>query len=227
MNTKMKHTLTSFAPLLGFVLTTLLFAAVTGGKTLSIMNLRILLSQFLVTALVATGGVFSFSCGALDMSLGGSACLAAVAGALLGLKTNSVVVMIVATLVISMLIAYCKGVVAAYLKLPVFIVTIVFGSVLGAIALVLLKKTTTLSVSSLVTIKDATWLNIGMVAVFYLFCLYIFNFTKIGKSCKLQGGNLLTATELGIDAKKNIIVAFLMSGLGVALAAVAILMRTK
>ncbi|MGB4658756.1 MAG: ABC transporter permease [Mobilitalea sp.] len=219
--------LIKYVPIIGLVLVIVVFAALTKGKTVSSVNLKILTNQVVLTALVAIGAVFSFSCGAFDMSLGGSLCLSAIAGALAGTKTNSLFVMILVTFLVSMTIALFKGIIAANLTLPIFIVTIIFSSFLSAIGLVLLGKETTISLGKLVNIKSMTVINITLLAGFYLLSLFLFNYTKIGKSMKLQGGNMKAANQSGINSKRNVIIAFAMSGLGVALAAIITLLRTK
>lgn len=216
-----------WVPLLGLMLTVLVFALLTEGRTVSMLNLKILTNQIVVTALVSIGAVFAFASGALDLSLGGSVALTGITAAIVGLRADSFVVMLVTAFLVSFIIALIKGVVAAYLKLPVFIVTIVFGGILTSIGLVLLGKETTLSVRSLGTVQDLTWVNVMFVGGFFILALYLFNYTRIGKSCKLQGGNLLAARQLGINAKKNIIIAFLVGSIGVALAAIIILLHAK
>lgn len=222
-----KRLMINFAAIFGLILTVVLFAILTNGRTISPINLRILSNQFIVTALVAIGAIFAFACGALDMSLGGSVCLTAICGGIVATKTNSIPAMVLSIIIVSMLIAAFKGIVAAYLKLPVFIVTIVFGSVLTAIGLTLLGNETTISVSKLISVKEMTLINIIFILLFYLFALLLFNYTKIGKSCKLQGGNLLASNQSGINARFNVIISFLMGGVGVALAVLIIILRTK
>ncbi len=217
----------SMASILGLVLVVTVFAILTDGKSISPINLKILSNQIVVTALVAIGMVFSFASGALDMSAGGSLGISAVAGALVGLGTGSFWLMILTVFIVSMSVAALKGFIAAYLTLPVFIVTIIFGSFLSAVGLVLLGTTTTLSLSSLITIRDMTWINIIFLVGFFLFALVIFNYTKIGKSAKLQGGNPLASGQSGISSKKTIIYSFLMSGLGITLAAIITILKTK
>lgn len=224
---ELKAKFINYVPIIGLILVTVVFAVLTEGKTVSSVNLKILTNQVILTALVSIGAVFSFSCGAFDMSLGGSLCISAIVGALAGMKTNSMVVMILATLVASMVIALFKGYVAANLTLPIFIVTIIFNSFLSAIGLVLLGKSTTLSIGKIVTVKDMTLINIIFLGGFFLLAVLLFNYTKIGKSMKLQGGNITAAIQSGINAKRNILIAFAMSGLGVALAAIITLLRTK
>lgn len=224
---KVKEKAIDFAPVIGLILVTAIFAILTKGKTISSMNLKILTNQIILTALVSIGAVFSFSCGAFDMSVGGSLCLSAIAGAIAGIKTDSMLVMIVTIFVVSMAIALFKGVVAAYLTLPVFIVTVIFSGVLAAIGLVLLNGVASLSVSSIVKVSDMTSINIIFLVGFYLVALLLFNYTKIGKACKLQGGNPLASGQSGISSKACIIIAFMMSGIGITLAAIITLLRTK
>jgi ribose transport system permease protein len=226
-NSKYKNLLINLSPFLGLILVIIVFAILTDGKSVSSVNLKILTNQIILTALVGIGLVFSFSCGALDMSTGGSLCLSAIIGGLAGVRTGNFWIMILTVVIVSMIIAILKGVVAAYLTLPVFIVTIIFGSLLSAIGLVLLGSETTISLSELVPIKTMTVINVLFIGGYYIFALIVFNYTKIGKSCKLQGGNSLASGQSGISAKKNIIIAFLMSGIGVTLAAIITILNTK
>lgn len=225
--TSNKDLLMSFAAILGLILVTVTFAVLTNGKSISAVNLKILTNQIIVTALVAIGMVFSFASGSLDMSAGGSLGISAIVGALVGLKTENFWLMILSIVIVSMGIAAIKGIIAAYLTLPVFIVTIIFGSFLSAIGLVLLGSQTRLSLSNLVKVENMTAINVSFIIGFYVFALILFNYTKIGKSGKLQGGNFLASAQSGIDAKKTIIYSFLMGGVGVTLAAIITILKTR
>lgn len=222
-----KNLLINMTPIIGLVLTIVVFAILTDGRTIGHVNVKILLSNFLVTSIVAVGAVFAFGCGALDMSLGGSICLTVIAGAMVAKSTESILLMIITIFVVSMVISLLKGLITAFLDLPVFIVTIVIGSMLTAIGLVLLGNETTISLSRVLNFNDSTILYASIIGVFYIFSLVIFNYTKIGKGIKLQGGNILVAKQMGINPKMNKIIAFVMVGLAVALAAIVILLRTK
>lgn len=219
--------LISSAALLGLIMVVLMFAILTNGKSISPINLKILTNQIMITALVAIGMVFAFASGSLDMSAGGALCLSAISGALIGLHTGNFWLMIVGIVFVSMTIALIKGVIAAYLTLPVFIVTIIFGSLLSAIGLVLLGSKTSLSLSSIVKIRDTTYINIFLLIGFFVFALLVFNYTRIGKAGKLQGGNALASGQSGINSKTTVIYAFLMGGIGVTLAAIMTILKTK
>ena len=226
---RLRRTLIDLSPLFGLVLCVAVFALLTGGDSLSARNITNIISQFIITCLVAIGAVFPFSAGALDMSLSGSMCLSAVSGALAGVATQNAVVMIVVTVAVSILIALLKGIVSAYLDLPVFIVTIVLSSVLSAVALFMMGNQTTVSIRKLLNVPGQTMnvLNVIFVATFFLIALFLFNYTKLGKSAKLQGGNPLASAQSGINGKKVMIQSFLLGGVGVALAALVSMLSTK
>jgi ribose transport system permease protein len=224
---KRKELMIELAPLIGLIIVVIVFAVLTNGKSISNVNLKILTNQVILTALVAIGLVFSFACGALDMSSGGTLCLSAIAGALAGIKTENFWIMILTVIAVSMGIAVFKGLVAAYLTLPIFIVMIIFGSFLTSIGLVLLGDETTLSLGTIIPKMDMTLINIIFIGCFYLIAMIVFNYTKVGKACKLQGGNFLAAGQSGINTKQNVIIAFVMSGIGITLAAIITILKTK
>ena len=220
-------TLSDLAPLIGFVLIVGLFFWLTQGKILNPTNLKSLTNQVIVTALVALGAVFVFGAGALDMSLSGSVCLTAIIGAKVAMATGSIPATLLACLIVSLVLGLLKGLLAAYLDVPFFIVTIVIGALLGALGLLIMGKETVLSISNLPVITDMTGLNIITLGGFYLVGLILFNYTQIGKSCKLIGGNAVAARQSGINIGVNKIIAFLIAAIGVCLAAFIILLRTK
>jgi ribose transport system permease protein len=216
-----------FAPIIGFVLIALFFFILTEGKIFSPTNLKSLTNQVLITALVGIGAVFVFGAGAFDMSMSGSVCLTAIIGAKVAMATGSLPAMLFACLIVSILLGIIKGLLAAYVDVPFFIVTIVIGALLGALGLLIMGKETVLSINNIPVIKDMTPINIITLGGFFLFGLILFDYTKIGKSCKLIGGNAIAARQSGINIEKNKIIAFLIAALGVSLAAMIILLRTK
>ena len=96
-------------------------------------------------------------------------------------------------------------------------------SVLNALVLVLIKMNGTgseirvpmMAVSKL----NTTQFKIFVLAAFFLVCLLVFSFTKVGRMQKFQGGNPICAKLSGISVKKMSIIAFIMSGIGVGLGA--------
>lgn len=220
-------TLSDFAPVIGFVLISVFFFVITDGKIFSPTNLKSLTNQVLITALVGIGAVFVFGAGAFDMSMSGSVCLTAIIGAKVAIATGSIPAILAACLAVALTLGIIKGLLAAYVDVPFFIVTIVIGALLGALGLLIMGKETVLTMTNIATIKDMTLINIITLGGFYMLGLVLFNYTKIGKSCKLIGGNAIAARQSGINIEKNKIIAFLVGALGVSLAAIIILLRTK
>ncbi len=225
--TILKDKVAGFAPLLGLLIVITVFAILTGGRSISTANMRIVANQAFVTAIAAIGAVFIFSCKAIDMSLSGTICLCSIAAALAGLRTQSMAVMVLTIFGVALVISLFKGVAAAYLTLPVFIVTIIFGNFLSAIALVLMGSQTTLQMGSLIHVSNATRAGVIILLLFFLGAAFLFNYTRIGKSNKLVGGNPVAADQSGISSKKSIIISFLICGFGAALAALVTILRTK
>ena len=55
--------------------------------------------------------------------------------------------------------------------------------------------------------------------LFRSICIFVFNFTKIGRMQKFLGGNPTCAKLTGISSKKMAIIAFVMAGIGIGLGA--------
>jgi len=219
--------ISDFAPIVGLILLSILFFVLTDGKIFGPTNLKSLTNQVLITALVGVGAVFVFGAGAFDMSMSGSLALAAILGAKVAMATGSVPYMVLTCLAVSLTLGLIKGLMAAYVDVPFFIVTIVIGALLGALGLLVMGKETVLTVANVPTIRDMTPINVITLGGFYLAALLLFNYTPIGKSCKLIGGNMIAARQSGIKIDRMKIVAFLVAALGVSLAAIIILLRTK
>jgi ribose transport system permease protein len=62
---------------------------------------------------------------------------------------------------------------------------------------------------------------------FYLLALVLFNYTPLGIKVKTMGGSARASRQSGIDTKKTTMWLFVISSIGVALAAFIILIRTR
>lgn len=220
-------TVGAWAPVIGLVAIVVVMSALTKGEILSATNLKSLTNQVLVTALVGVGAVFVFAAGAFDMSLSGSVAVATVIGAKVALATGSIPMALAACLAVSLGVGLVKGLLAAFVKIPFFILTIVIGSLLTALVLVIMGTDTVLIVSTLADISDLTVVNVITLGGFFLLALVLFNYTRLGKSCKLIGGNEVAARQSGISLERTRIMAFLVSAMGVGLAAFIVLLRTR
>ena len=192
-----------------------------------------MLSTVMLTALVSIGSVFVFGSGCFDMSMGGTLCMSAVVGCYAGIATGSAIVVFLGCLATSLVLNVLKAIFAAYVEVPLFIVTIELGSILSALVLVMIGTETTIffsnAVKPIITLSPAqlTWLNLIVLVVYFVICLFLFNYTRLGREVKLLGGNPITFRQTGLNAAKVKILAFVVAAFGVALAAFVMLMSTR
>lgn len=221
---QLKKYIMNLTPLFGLIA---LFAAfLVLGKIQDInisYGLKSIINQSVVVAVVATGAIFIYTLGSFDISLGASVAVSALIGGMVYNKTESILIMTIVCIGVAVLIGLFNSVLASIFNLPVFVTTIAMLSVLNALILVLIKVNGT---GSEIAIPSAAvkGLNnmpfkIVVLLLFFLLSMFIFNFTKIGRMQKFQGGNPVCAKLSGIKEKKMAIIAFAMSGIGVGLGA--------
>ena len=205
------------APLFGLVALLVAFFIIGTSKNINVAyGMKSIINQSVVVAVVATGAIFIYTLGSFDISLGASVAVSALVGGIVYNKTESLVIMFAACLGVAVFIGLFNSVLASIFNLPVFVTTIAMLSVLNALVLVLIKMNGTgseirvpmMAVSRL----NTTQFKIFVLAAFFLVCLLVFSFTKVGRMQKFQGGNPICAKLSGISVKK-------MSGIGVGLGA--------
>ena len=220
-------------PIVGFVLVVVIFSIATKGDLLTVQNLQNLLNQVMLTALVSLGSVFIFGTGCFDMSMGGTLCMAAVVGGYVGIATGNIWLMGLACLGVSLILNILKGIFASYVEVPFFIVTIVLGSILSALVLVIMGSESTIYLSSAInpviefTESQKTVLNLIALAAYFALCVFLFNFTRLGREVKMLGGNPVTFRQTGLNPVKVKMLAFIIGAIGIALAAFVVLVRTR
>ncbi len=223
----------NYFPIVGFVLVIVVFSLITEGDFLSVQNLQNLLNQVILTALVSLGSVFVFGTGCFDMSMGGTLCMSAVVGGYVGIATGNIWLMALACLAVALVLNILKGLFASYVEVPLFIVTIVLGSVLSALVLVIMGDKTTIMLSEAInpvvefTQSQKTALNAISLGAYFVLCLFLFNFTRLGREVKLLGGNPVTFRQTGLNPVRTKMTAFIVGAVGIALAAFVVLMNTR
>ena len=223
----------NLAPYIGLVLVVIIFTILTKGSLLSATNLQSLSNQVIVTALVTIGAVFVFGAGFFDMSMAGTICFSAVLGGLTANATGNLFLAAIVVLAVSLVFGFAKGMFAAYINIPFFIFTIVLGSVISSVVLVLLGSKTTVNLSDAVTaipelsFTQMSIVNVICLALFFIAGIILFNYTSLGLRIRNMGGNIIAARQSGISTKKTAVEAFLVSAAGVAIAAFLLLIRTR
>jgi len=215
---------------LGVLFAALCAVVSTKGYRLD-MYLEIVFNEGVVLAIVATGAVFIYTLGSFDISLGASTLFSAALGVQTYNATNSLPLMILVIFAVAIGCSLLSSVLASVFHIPVFVTTVAMMSVLTAIAAQIITTyggaLGGISIpSEVVRPLDKPWIKIVILVAFAALCLFVFNFTKIGRRQKFLGGNPVCAKLTGIDLNKYAIIAFVMAGLGVGIGAFLTLVYT-
>lgn len=219
-----KKQILKIAPVVALLILFAIFYLVGTMKDINIAyGMKSMINQSVVVAIVATGAVFIYTLGSFDISLGASVAVSALLGGIVYNSSKSLVLMFVVCVGIAVVIALFNSVLASVFNLPVFVTTIAMLSILNALILMLISVNGTGSQIAVPSEAVKGLDNLGVkILVLFLFealCIFVFNFTKIGRSQKFVGSNPICAKLTGISAKKMSIIAFVMAGVGVGLGA--------
>lgn len=214
----------NMAPLAGLLLLYAVFMILGNIKDINVAyGMKAVVNQSIVVAIVATGAVFIYTLGSFDISLGASVAVSALLGAMAYNATGSLVCMFLVNMGVAVTVSLFNSVLASIFNLPVFVTTIAMLSILNALALVLIKVNGTgaeIAVpAQAVEALDTIELKAFILIAFFAVCMFVYNFTKIGRKQKMLGGNPVCARLTGISGKKMAILAFVMAGIGVGLGA--------
>ena len=195
------------------------------------MYLRIIFNEGVVLAVVATGAIFIYSLGSFDISLGASTLFSATIGVLVYNSTQSLPLMILTIFGVAVGCSLLSSVLASVFHIPVFVTTVAMMSVLSAVAAqIITTKGGALGgigiPAAVVEPLDNLPFKLAVLAAFAVLCVFVFNFTKIGRRLKFLGSNPVCAKLSGIKVNVYAIIAFVMAGLGVGLGAFLTLVYT-
>ncbi|MBR1692733.1 MAG: inner-membrane translocator [Lachnospiraceae bacterium] len=221
---KVKNLFIKLAPLIGLLLLIAGYFILGTVKDVNVRyGLRTIVNQSVVVAVVATGAVFIYTLGSFDISLGASTAVSALLGGMTYLKTENILMSFVVCVGAAILIALLNSVLASVFNLPVFVTTIAMLSVLNALVLLLITLNGTGSEiavpAAAVKALDTLGFKIAVLAIYFFICLFLFDFTPVGRKEKFLGGNALCAKLTGISISKYSIIAFVICGIGVGLGA--------
>lgn len=218
------NTIFALAPVLGLVFLFALFLAIALFKDVNISySLKNIFNQSLVVIVIATGAIFIYTLGSFDISLGASMCVSALLGAMVYQRTESVLLMFLASLAVAVLISLTSSLLASVFNLPVFVTTIAMLSLLNALVLTLIGINGTGDIIQVPAAAVKPYNNVpvklAMLLAYLILSIILFDYLKLGREEKFQGGNPVCASLSGLDGKKLSILGFAIAGIGVGLGA--------
>ena len=193
----------------------LIVAAYFIGKSITgyAGNLGDVINNSIFVAVVATGAVFIYSQGGFDMSLGNASLMCATIAALTYNSTQNLALSLILAVVVGAGLGILNAILATMLNLPVMVMTLTMMNIIAAVHEAILDEH-----GGLITVqpgmKSEAWYFAIFLAVFFVICWFIFNYTKVGRRNKFIGSNKVAAKFNGINLMRAGIISFAISGVG-------------
>ena len=211
----------------GGVLFCIIFFSITtplfGESIWSASKLATLISDVIVLAILSVGAVFVYSLGSMDISIGKQVGLYATIIVAVTNSTGSIFLGIIICLAISIVIGIVNGATGELLHIHSVVSSLVFMMVLGGISTLIYNNMGSRNVA----LKNFdhhifknVWLMVAVLVVEVLIVSFLFNFTKFGKNAKAIGANPVAAEQSGINLVKYKIIAYVIMGIFVVVAAI-------
>lgn len=201
------------------------FSIVTNGRFSNMRNLTMVLQQALIVATVATGAVFIFATGNVNISMGAATALIATIAAKTYLSTGSLMGMAFIAVGAGVIVLAITALLSTWLNVRVLYVTVVAMTLLASIQNVILGSNTIqfpYEVTS--TLKNA---NVPLIifVTFFIFCTLLFHYSALGRKLRYIGINKNCAEFTGFKGSKYLLYAFIVAGIGVGLGAIMTIIR--
>lgn len=216
MRTKRALLKSTIAPYIGIIVVILIFEIASGGKLLSIRNLKSILEQMLVTGTICFGYLFTMSMGSLDYSVGSTYGLACIVIAVL--SRYSVWLALLGGILVAIFFSTFVGSVFALVKVPSSIVSMCFMFTVRGLVQFCSKSqafTTPLFMHKL----NMMGLKLPIYFAMFAIGVFLFHFTRFGRQTRAIGCGQLAARFSGVNVERIKILAFMFSGLCVGIAA--------
>lgn len=222
--------LLSAGTLLGFVGLLVLFAVLRPDVFLTPANLRNVLEQVSILAVVAGAQTVVMVVGDFDLSVGALASLSGVVAAALLAQGFPLWVAVAAALLAGAVVGLVNGVLVAYFGLSAFVATLATMTSLGGLSLLATSGSTVFRLPESFLVFGQGQLAGVPIPVLFAFAAggvvwVLLGQTTYGRRLYAVGGNAEAATYSGIDARRVRLVAFVLAAVGAAIAGVLLASR--
>lgn len=211
-----KQKLSSLLPFAALVVVFLLFTALTGGQLATARSLNRMMTQAYTVVLIGLGATFIYMHGGIDFSLGSVLALSEMCAALLFEATGMSWVLLPATIAVAVFCGFLTGLATVKLNVPPFIASLCMQlagrGVLTAILNSRMVSVTELSVPS--------WpARVIVLAAVIAALAFLSDYSKVGKYNKAIGENRRAAWTSGINVNLYRLLAYLICGATLGIAA--------
>jgi ribose transport system permease protein len=215
----------AWAPVFFFVLLVVVFGIVEPDDFLSTNNLKSILNNGAILAILACGLTVVLLTGEFDLSVAAAASFGGALSAVLVANADvSTGIAVTAVVAAGVLIGVVNGTLVTYFRIPALIVTLAVASILDGLTQLLTNNEIIFEGFSQSYLDIGGWTLGGLQAgVFYLVVIavalwVVLRYTATGRHLYAVGGNREASRMAGIRVNRHIILAFGISGLLGALA---------
>lgn len=208
-------------PFVTLAIIVFIFGMATGGRFFRPNVLKGVLSQAIIIGTCASGVAFIYSNGNLDISIGSVLGLAATLGVISYSVTESVLVLLLVSIgaAVALLVFNCT--MSVVFNVKTITVAIVVTQIYSAVSTLLIGGAGKIDIPY--SIADSMENNGFRFIAFFIYlviCLVVYHLTKVGRELRFLGGNESCATQTGMSNKRATYISFIITGVGVGLAAV-------
>lgn len=213
----------------GLVLCIILFSILSNGNLWSAYNVKILIQQASVYAVLSIGAVFIYSMGYMDISAGAQVGVYSILFILVTNKTGSVILGFLSILGLALICGFINGYVAVMLGLPSIVTSIFLMSIFGGVQVLIMEKldTNSIGIDLDVSLFRETGFMIAVIIVLAIIAIYLYKYTQLGEYVKSIGANETATQYSGISTTKWKVLAYAFFGLTVAIGAFLLACKTK
>lgn len=205
--------------------------SISTSNFLTLFNINNIAMQMAVIGSLALGTTPTIICREIDLSIGAIEGICAVIGGLFAIQYGAPWgLAIVISLLVGCAIGAINGAIVVYLGVPSFVTTLAMLGIVSGIALTITGGQSFYGYpDSYQWLGQGKLLGIGVPvyvgAVILMSMQFIMKSTTLGLAFYAVGGNDKAATLVGVPVKRTKILAFMMSGLGAAVAGILVSAR--
>ncbi len=218
-----KKYLPSLAPILGLILVLVLFGILSEGRMFTFRNVKMIINQIFPIIVCSIGAVFYWAWGVFDLSVAGILGCTTIFTALI-VNTGRMWLALIVGIVVAVAFCVASAFVGTFSGIPIFLASLCFMFITNGILTAYTNQHIILITGNFDAINTME-LKVAIIVLLALLCWFLFNFTALGKACRLMGGNEKAARFSGIRVNKMKIVSFIIAGICVGIASFFLTMR--
>lgn len=229
MERNLKNSLLKYKSLLGLLIICIIISVIT-PRFLTIANLRNVLTQLSINAVIAAGMTFVILTGGIDLSVGSIVAICGAVAAMLAKSTGNVFIAVLAALILGAIIGLLNGLIIAKGKLQAFIATLATMTVFRGATYVYTSGTPVSGLGqSFMVIGNEKVLGIPIPVIIMILIFaasyYLLNQVRYGRYVYALGGNEDSARLSGINTQRIKTLVYVISGVMAAIGGIIVTSR--